>query len=722
MFSALTAYLSYINKEDLERIENAYKIAEVAHAGQERLTGEPYILHPVEVAKIIAQLHLDADTICAALLHDVIEDTELTAEDIEERFGLQIADMVVGLTKLRKVDFKHMAEHQAENYRRFFLAIAKDPRVVVLKLADRLHNMRTLEVMSPAKQQEIAHETLYIYAPLAGRCGIQLLKGELEDLSLKYLHPDIYEYLYNEIELKRNILQAQLEGYVASFEEKLAEAQIEGKVYGRIKHFFSIYRKMSGRKLPLSEIYDLLALRVITKDITACYTALGIAHNLGAIIPSRFKDFISMPKPNGYQSLHTTIVLNGHENLEVQIRTEDMHEMAEKGLATHWAYKEGRKPKANTLQVISWMRELIEELNGEQDPVGFVERVKDNAFEEEIRVFTPNYDIITLPRESTPIDFAYRVHTEVGHRCVGAKVNNRIATLNSPLENGDIVEIITSKQAKGPSLDWLNFVKSSTARERIRSWLKQASRNENILEGESSLYKELRKAGFETTQVMRIVDLEPLVKRYNKSAWSDVLAGIGFGEINVGVVCHHLVEAYKKSLPKTEISDEELLDEIKVQKAREPKGIVIDSIDGLVYRIARCCNPLPGEEIAGYVTRGRGVTIHRKGCPTLIHSEKERLLEASWGANILQHFSAPLQLTAFNSPRLLQKILLQLQDMHVALLSVNARGGTSDHATIDMMVEVASMDQLKLLQERLRKMNDIYTVDLPGDRRIKSLV
>lgn len=716
-FANLQHKLSYLKPSDLESVQAAYELAERAHLDQTRKSGEPFIVHPLEVAGIVAELHLDVDSICAALLHDAIEDTTVTADEIAKTCGEQVAEIVIGLTKLEKVNFRGIVEHQVENYRNFFVSTARDPRVVVIKLADRIHNMRTLEFQKPEKQLEIAQETMHIYAPLAGRCGIQRFKAELEDLAMKYLHPAEYEYLSGELDKHREAFQSRLDGYVRLFEKVLAEEHVEARVYGRIKHFYSIYRKMSGRKLSLSEIYDLLAVRIITKDITSCYMVLGIAHGLGSMISSRFKEFISIPKTNGYQSLHTTIILNENENLEVQIRTEAMHEMAEKGVATHWAYKEGEKPQATSLQIVNWMRGLIELGQESSDAVEYLEELKEGFLDDEIRVFSPRFDLFTLPIESTPVDFAYRVHTQVGHRCIGAKINGRIATLDTPLENGDIVEIMTSKQMRGPSLDWLNFVKSRTARERIRSWFKLARREENLISGETALMREIRKAGFDSSDLLVPNALGVLKKHFNKPEWSDVLAAIGFGDINAHTVVYLLIEEFKKQQPQELPSEEELMEEIRASTRKNADGIVIEELDGLVFRLARCCNPIPGDDVVGYVTRGRGVTIHRVGCSSLRHAEEERLLHARWSSDLLNSFSAPLQVTTLNRPHIVQQVLMQLQDARVTLHSVNARSNKNDICTIDLLVEVGSMDQLDNLKDKIRRMRDVFSVELSGFNR-----
>ena len=707
--------IAYLHPEDYKRVLTAFELASRAHAQQMRLSGEPYIIHPVEVATIVAELRLDADSICAALLHDVVEDTEYSETDIKQAVGEPVSNIVQGLTKLAKVHFHGVAERQAENYRRFFIATARDPRVLVIKLADRLHNMRTLASQPPEKQQDIARETLRIYAPLAGRCGIQRLKAELEDLSLKYLHPEDYEYLEREVEQNRVEFQAALDEYVAVFRKRLLEEGIRCNIYGRIKHLYSIYRKMSGRRIPLTEVFDLLALRIITQDENEAYLALGITHGIGTMIPARFRDFISMPKSNGYQSLHTTIVINGHENLEVQIRTEAMHEMAEKGVATHWAYKEGGAASESSRRMAVLMRELLELGQDSEDAVAYLEELEEGLLDDEIRVFTPRFDVITLPMDSTPVDFAYRVHTEVGHRCISARVNGRIATLDSPLENGDIVEIQTTKNPRGPSMNWLKFVKTRTARERIRSWFRLEKREENIALGESALIQEIRKMGHDISQVSTQRELDILLKRHNRMTWNDLLAAIGFGEISAHTVAHQLVEAYIKTLPQELPSEEELLAEvIKPSTGKNSSGIIIDQIDNLVYRLAKCCNPIPGEKIIGYVTRGHGITVHRENCPALRKLEPERLLQSTWGTDLLHNFTAPLFITALDRPNVLQQVLLHCQEARVTILAVNARSRKNNLCSVEMSVEVASVEQLEGLKNRIRNMRDVYTVEVVG--------
>ena len=711
----LNKAIAYLRPEDYQRVQKAYQLAERAHAPQTRLSGEPYIIHPVEVATIVAELRLDADSICAALLHDVVEDTTVGESEIKEAVGDAVSNIVQGLTKLAKVHFLGVAERQAENYRRFFIATARDPRVLVIKLADRLHNMRTLGSQPPDKQQDIARETLRIYAPLAGRCGIQRLKAELEDLSLKYLHPQDYDYLEREVEQNRAEFQAQLDEYVALFRKRLSEEGIRCNIYGRIKHLYSIHRKMSGRRIPLTEVFDLLALRIITHDENEAYLALGITHSIGTMIPARFRDFISMPKSNGYQSLHTTIVINGHENLEVQIRTDAMHEMAEKGVATHWAYKEGGGASESSRRMATLMRELLELGKDSEDAVEYLEELEEGFLDDEIRVFTPRFDVITLPVDSTPVDFAYRVHTEVGHRCISARVNGRIATLDSPLENGDIVEIQTTKNPRGPSMNWLKFVKTRTARERIRSWFRLEKREENISLGETALIHEIRKMGHDISQVSTQRELDILLKKHNRMTWNDLLAAIGFNEINPHTVAHQLVEAYLKKLPQELPSEETLLAEvIKPSTVKSSSGIIIDQLDSLVYRLAKCCNPIPGDDIVGFVTRGHGITIHRTGCSALRKLEPERLLPSSWGTDVMHNFSAPLYITALDRPNVLQQVLKHAQEAKLSILAVNARSRKNNMCSVEITVEVTSIEQLEGFKNRIRNMRDVYTVEVVG--------
>jgi len=703
--------VAYLPLQEQQRMHQAYLLAKDAHGGQLRLSGEPYIVHPLEVAGIVASLHLDGDALCAALLHDVVEDTSLSPEELAEQFGETVANIVAGLTKFKDINFSGIVNSQVENYRRLFLAMDKDPRVIVIKLADRVHNMRTLEFMNVDKQIEIAGETRQIYAPLAGRCGIYSFKAELEDLCLRYLQPETYLRLTDMLAAKQDQMQELLASQIILFKEMLQEAEIAATVYGRVKHLYSIYRKMESKNIDLDEVYDLVALRIIAPDRTACYAALGIAHTVGVPYPGKLHDFISVPKNNGYQSLHTTIRVNDRENLEVQIRTPEMHDIAEKGIATHWVYKEEQKTDEATLKLLRWIREVIE-LGRDTEGMEYLEAIKSEVFDEEIRVFTPNLDIITLPRESTPIDFAYRIHTQVGHRCIGAKINGIIAPLDTELNNGDHVEILTTKQlGRGPSPGWLNFVRTRTARERIRSFLRQAHREEYLQRGEAALSRELRHLGFDTSKLLTPAIIAQQTRRLHKAQWEDVLVAVGFGEIIAGNLAKSLGDLWRRLEATEEPSEEDLLAEVLVEESKPFAGIVIDDLKGLVHRLARCCNPIPGCPIIGYTTRGRGVTIHRRNCPTLRFVEAERLIPTEWGENLLQGFVVSLVVHALNRPQLLAQLLMQISDAKIALHACKASSNKRNIATIHLDVEVNSLEQLGFLKERLRRVRDVYGVE-----------
>lgn len=629
--------LGYQPDAPIALVEKAYNLAVDAHKGQFRASGEEYICHPLGVAKILADLQIDALTISASLLHDVVEDTAVSLDDLEKQFSKEVALLVDGVTKLSRFEYKSKEEQQLENYRKMFLAMAKDIRVVLIKLADRLHNMRTLKHMSPEKQKRIAQETMEIFAPLAHRLGIFNMKWELEDLSFRYLEPEHYYDLVDQMKQKRQAREEIINDAVDVLSEKLQELGIKADIQGRPKHFYSIYKKMKKSNKDLSEIYDLYAIRVVVDSVKDCYGALGIVHTLWKPLPYRFKDYIAMPKSNMYQSLHTTVIGTRGQPVEIQIRTWEMHRISEYGIAAHWRYKEGAKGADKDFdQKLSWLRHLIEWQQEMRDPREFMDALKLDVFTDEVFVFTPKGDVIDLPAGSVPIDFAYRIHTDVGHRCVGARVNGKIIPLEYRLNNGDIVEIITSKQSSGPSRDWLNIVGSSETRSKIRQWFKKENREENIAKGREAIERESKKLGYEWKELAKGDRLDEIAKKMNISGGEDdLLAALGFGGVTLHGVMAKLIEAHKKELKSTTPPDlSQLLADLKPKSVNRKAGhgILVKGEAGLLVRLARCCNPVPGDVITGYITRGRGVSVHRADCSNIPTdpTEYERMIEVDW--------------------------------------------------------------------------------------------
>ncbi|HZK56064.1 MAG TPA: bifunctional (p)ppGpp synthetase/guanosine-3',5'-bis(diphosphate) 3'-pyrophosphohydrolase [Desulfosporosinus sp.] len=717
----------------LDIIDKAYEFAEVAHRNQLRISGEDYILHPLEVAKILVELEMDEATLAASLLHDVVEDTDYTIEDIEKRFGSEIALLVDGVTKLGRIEYKSKVEQQVENLRKMFLAMAKDIRVILIKLADRLHNMRTLKYHSTQKQKEIAQETLEIFAPLANRLGIFRIKWELEDLSFRYLKPEEYYDLVENIALKRAQREAFISEVIDQMRVRLNEVEIYADIAGRPKHFYSIYRKMITQKKELSEIYDLMAIRVVVESVNDCYGALGIIHTLWKPIPGRFKDYIAMPKPNMYQSLHTTLIGLHGEPFEVQIRTCDMHRTSEYGIAAHWKYKEGgskeingregssrevanKAASVNFDQKLSWLRQLLEWQHDSRDAGEFMESLKIDLFADTVFVFTPKGDVVELPAESCPIDFAYRVHTDVGHRCIGAKINGRIVPLETKLSNGDILEILTSKQGGAPSRDWLSFVKTSQAKNRIRQWFKKEQREENIARGRETLDREVRKLGLEPGSILKIESLLAIGKSHNFIGVDDLYAAIGDGVLTANKVLVRLREELSKD--EREKMHLAALQQGEVKKptpyGKASHGIRVKGVDNVLVRFSRCCNPLPGDAITGYITRGRGVSIHRWDCSNMMgHSEEEneRTVEVKWADQIDSTYPVDIQIYGKDKPRLVTEVMNTVLETRTHILGINARVDKDNIAHIQLRVEIRNVEQLKIVMHRIRKVKDITDVE-----------
>ncbi|HEY9723215.1 MAG TPA: bifunctional (p)ppGpp synthetase/guanosine-3',5'-bis(diphosphate) 3'-pyrophosphohydrolase, partial [Oscillatoriaceae cyanobacterium] len=613
---------SYLSPDEVALIEKAFAMAERLHEGQKRKSGEPYLMHPTEVAMILAGLEADGATVAAGLLHDVLEDCHIEAEELKNQFGPEVTRLVEGVTKLGKISFSSKEERQAENFRRMFLAMGKDIRVILLKLCDRLHNMRTLAHMTPEKQREIARETLEIFAPLAHRLGLGKIKWELEDWSLRYLHPEEYYKLAQLVAQKRDEREALIREIVQSIEEELARLGIAARLSGRPKHFYSIYQKMLTQNKDFTDLYDITAVRVLVHSIKECYEALGVVHALWKPIPGRFKDYIAMPKSNLYQSLHTAVIGPGGHPVEVQIRTEEMHRVAEYGIAAHWRYKEGGKQLSQADRKLTWLRQLLDWQNDMKDAQEYLTTVKEDLFADEVFVFSPAGDVIDLPRGATPVDFAYRIHTDIGHRCVGAKINGRIVPLETHLGNGDIVEIITSKNSH-PSLDWISFVATTTTKNRIRQWFKKERREENIQRGREALERELGRNGVEP--VLKNERALEVAQKFNCQTTDDLLAAIGYGELGVMQVLNRLrpPEPQVPALPLEGTPP-------RKEKTKARNGILVDGSDSMLVNVAKCCSPLPGEQIRGLVTRGRGISVHSTDCPNLSSAEADRVVEVAW--------------------------------------------------------------------------------------------
>jgi len=703
---------------DFDLLDKAYAMAKKAHEGQLRESGEPYITHPLEVAHILADLEMDCTTIIAGLLHDTVEDTNCSFEDIKEQFGESAAMLVDGVTKLDKIPYTTKEELQAENLRKMFLAMAKDIRVILIKLADREHNINTLKYMPEDKQKEKARETLEIYAPLAHRLGISRIKWELEDSSFRYLHPKEYYDLVEKIAKKRREREEYINSIIEEIRSKTTELGIETQIEGRPKHFYSIYRKMKQQNKTIDQIYDLFAVRVIVNTVKDCYAVLGLVHELYKPMPGRFKDYIAMPKPNMYQSLHTTLIGHDGHPFEVQIRTHEMHRVAEFGIAAHWKYKEGVTGRNELDNKLAWLRQMLEWQKEARDANEFVETVKVDLFADEVFVFTPKGDVINLPIGSTPIDFAYAIHSAIGNKMMGARVNGEIVKLNYQLKNGDIVEILTSSSVHGPSRDWLNIVKSSQARNKIRQWFKKANREENIQRGREIIERELKKQGLQYSQLFRNEWVDIVLKKYNFNTVDDMLSAVGYGGIGVNKIIARLKEEYRKTLKAEELAELER-DQAKQDKDPEKRkkkppenGVIVKGIENCLVRLSRCCNPVPGDEIIGYVTRGRGVSVHRKDCVNVTgaREEKERLIEVQWYTAGNASYKAEITIMANDRTQLLMEVTNTLGEAKIPLKAMNARTTRDQIAIIGLTLEIVDTEQLEKIIKKLRKVDGVFEV------------
>ena len=708
---------SYLSDDECDQIMKAFTLADKAHEGQFRASGEPYIMHPLAVAEILAHLQIDHITLMAALLHDVVEDTEYTKEDIEKLFGSEVAFLVDGVTKLNQFQYETKEDRQMENYRKMILAMAKDVRVVVIKLGDRLHNMRTLKHMRSDKQKRIAKETLEIFAPLAHRLGIFNVKWELEDLSFRYLEPDKYYDLVDQMKQKRQAREDIVNDTMAQLTKALGEAGIKADIKGRPKHFYSIYKKMKKDNRDLSQIYDLLAVRVIVDTVPDCYAVLGIAHSLWKPLPYRFKDYISMPKSNMYQSLHTTVIGTMGQPVEIQIRTWEMHRVSEYGVAAHWRYKEGNKNGDKDFdQKVAWLRQVLE-WQDTSNPKELVNALKLDVFSGEVFVFTPKGDVVKLPIGSVPLDFAYRVHTDVGHRCVGAKVNGKIVPLDYTLQNGDIVDIITSKTGK-PSLDWLNIVGSSESKNKIRNWFKRENKEENIEKGLEALEREAKRLNYSWKELCADNRIQQVVKQLKSNTENELYAACGYGGIPVSTVLLRLVELYKKSKEHEESrkTTEQIIEKLKVQGAKKAKngtGVLVKGEPGVMVRMAKCCNPVPGDDIIGYITRGRGVSVHRSDCTSLGHTPEdlERMIEVSWNEASSESFHVGIDIQAYDRSGILMEVMAVLSELKITITNMNAKVlENTKNVIINIVVEIRDISQLDFVMTKLRRIREVYTV------------
>ena len=723
----ISSVRKYHPSTDISMIEKAYKVASEAHKDQKRKSGEPYIIHPLCVAIILADLELDKETIVAGLLHDAVEDTWMTYEEVEKKFGGEVALLVDGVTKIGQLSYSSdKVEMQAESLRKMFLAMAKDIRVIMIKLADRLHNMRTLQYMTPAKQQEKARETMDIYAPIAQRLGISKIKVELDDLSLKYLKPEVYYDLVEKVALRKSVREEFVGKIVNQVKQHMVDANIKAQVDGRVKHFFSIYKKMVNQHKTIDQIYDLFAVRILVDTVKDCYAALGVIHEMYKPIPGRFKDYIAMPKPNMYQSLHTTLIGPNGQPFEIQIRTFEMHKTAEYGIAAHWKYKEsadGKKPVGKSEEEkLNWLRQILEWQRDMSDNKEFMSLLKNDLdlFADSVYCFTPQGDVKTLPNGSTPIDFAYSVHSAVGNKMVGARVNGKLVPIEYRIQNGDRIEIITSQNSQGPSRDWLNVVKSTQAKNKINQWFKKELKEDNILKGKDMLTQYAKSKGFKIGNYTKPQYLEAVLRKYGFRDWDSVLAAIGHGGLKEGQVFNKLAEAYDKENKKN-LTDEQVLEAAqeapeRIHVAKGKSGIVVKGIHDVAVRFSKCCNPIPGDEIVGFVTRGRGITIHRTDCVNVMNMsemDRSRLIEAEWQQDnrASEQYMAEINVYANNRTGLLVDISKIFTERKIDVRSINSRTNKQEKATISMNFNVSSKEELNSLIEKIRQIDSVIDVE-----------
>lgn len=699
------------SEAEFQELKAAYDFSAAAHEGQKRQTGEPYFIHPCAVVNILVDLGFDdVSTLVAAFLHDVLEDTQVTADELEQKFGKEVLELVEGVTKLDKIKFVSAEDEQAENLRKMFFAMAKDYRVIIIKLADRLHNMRTLDALKPEKQIKIATQSLKIYAPLAGRLGLSFVKCELEDLAMRYLYPDDYYELVEFIKTKSKERQQFIEKICDELKAKLQELGIEGEVNGRQKHLYGIYKKMLKQGKNIEQIYDISAVRVIVNEVQDCYTVLGAIHTMWMPLPGRFKDYIAMPKPNGYQSLHTTVITKFKETFEIQIRTYEMHRIAEYGIAAHWKYKEGKTGATKIDDQINWLREVMDTQRESSDSHEFLENIEGNVFTDEVYVFTPKGKVLNLPVGSTTVDFAYAIHSAVGNKCIGAKVNGKIVPLNTVLNTGDIVEILTTNSGKGPSRDWIKFVKTASARTKIRQYFKKEMKEENIKRGKEMLEREAKRRGYNLSELLSTAGLNYIMNRYTLSSIDDLYASVGFGGLTTNQIIVKLIDYFKRDLlSKNPVA--EIKTTSTTGKSSSGNGVLIRGYDDFLVRLSHCCNPVPGDKIVGYVSRGRGVSVHCVDCPNVKNMEPERLIEAKWDDVISQNFLASLKIYCENKGGILAAVTTIISNMKIPITGAFARSDNDNGtAEITVMLEVKSTDQVEDVIKKLKTLPEVIDV------------